>query len=387
MTRTRTIVIGAGVGGYTAAIALRARGIDVEIYEAAPEQRTTGSGINVGSNGTAVLRNLGIELGTPLPGQALEQLEIRTHTGRSVRQLPLGSMSRALGAPTIGISRNDLISLLRTAAGDCRVHFGAELSRFEVGGSAATAFFADGRSATADVLIGADGIRSAVRSQLAQTNPLIEYGYVCWSAAIPFTHPRLPSGLAAQYWGSGKRFDLVDIGGGNAYWWGTERLGIEAARTARGDQRTLLHAFDGWADEVLDAISHTPDSVIGAVPAQDRPLLQQWGSGPVTLLGDAAHPMLNSLGQASGAAIEDAWVLAQTLASTPDVSNALRRYEQNRMARTLTMVRNARRRDRIEQLGNPLGCRMRTFALRYSPTTVLARPTLHAMRFEPSPTP
>jgi 2-polyprenyl-6-methoxyphenol hydroxylase-like FAD-dependent oxidoreductase len=127
----------------------------------------------------------------------------------------------------------------------------------------------------------------------------------------------------------------------------------------------------------------TPAAAVVAVPAQDRPFRNRWGTGPVTLLGDAAHPMLTSLSQGAGSAIEDAYVLAYELAREPDPVAAVRSYEAARRRRTRRLVAGSRRLSRIEQLGNPVLAGLRDSVVRFLPSTVLRTQTVRPMLFDP----
>jgi 2-polyprenyl-6-methoxyphenol hydroxylase-like FAD-dependent oxidoreductase len=382
MNAPTVAVVGAGIGGLTAAVALRAKGIDVEIYEAAPEPRATGTALGLASNATKVLRSLGIDLTTDACCRALEHFEFRTARGALIRALPGAAISAELGHPFVSIHRNELIRTLRTAAADTPIHYGAEVVDVGVDRNGVRAAFVDGTDVRAGVLIGADGIRSVVRSVVAGEQAPSEYGYVLWLATVPFTHPRMVPGYTGHYWGRGQRFGLIDIGGGMAYWWGTKNMPAARARDWNGDKADILAAFDGWAPEVVEAIERTPVDAILSVPAQDRPFLKQWGRGPITLLGDAAHPMLTSRSQGGSSAVEDGYVLAEAIARVPDAVDALRAYEDRRRNRAAMLVRSSRRLNRMEQAQNPLACAARNLGVRCVPMRSLTRNTVRPMRFD-----
>jgi 2-polyprenyl-6-methoxyphenol hydroxylase-like FAD-dependent oxidoreductase len=381
MTGPTVVIAGAGIGGLAAAIALHGKGVNVEICEAAPGPRTTGTALGLASNATKVLRALGIDLpgGT---GQPIERFELRTGRGDLIRALPIQAITSALGDPIVSIHRNDLMRVLRKAAGDTPIHYGTEVVDVEVGDRGAGLICADGRIMRADAVIGADGIRSVVRAKVSGASEPTEYGYVCWLATVPFTHPRMVRGYAGHYWGSGQRFGLIDIGGGMAYWWATKNMPAAQAHDWRGGKQDIAAAFDGWAPEVTDVIAATPCDAIASVPAQDRPFLENWGSGAVTLLGDAAHPMLTSMGQGASSAIEDGYVLADAIARIPDPVAALRKYEDLRRERTRMLVRGSRRLSKLEQAHHPLVLAVRNLGLRCVPTRVLARSNIRPMRFD-----
>jgi 2-polyprenyl-6-methoxyphenol hydroxylase-like FAD-dependent oxidoreductase len=388
MSTPKVLIAGAGIGGLTAAIALRAKGIDVEVYEAAARLPASGTGLGLASNATKVLRALGIDPGCGQFGRALERFEVRTARGRLIRDLPVQSIAAQLGHPMVSVHRGDLLRVLRDAAGDTPIRFQARIVDFDAGdrdfrgfrGVRATC--ADGSVAQADVLIGADGIRSTIRSKIAGAAPATECGYLFWVATVAFTHPRVTPGYAGHYWGKGQRFGLIDIGGGRVYWWGSKNMPAAQARDWCGDKAEILAAFDGWAPEIAEVIEATPSDAILSVPAQDRPFLEHWGRGAVSLLGDAAHPMQTSLSQGASSSVEDGYVLAQALAHVPDPVAALRKYEDMRRERTRMLVRQSRRYSMLEQTPNPVVRTVRDLGVRCAPARVLARLNMAPMRFD-----
>lgn len=382
MTTPKVLIAGAGIGGLTAAIALRAKGVDVEVHEAAPQLPASGTGLGLASNATKVLRALGVDLGRGGCGCALERLELRTARGTLIRALPIQAVTEELGDPIVCVHRGDLMRTLLAAAGDTPIRFGSQIVDFEAADVGVRAICADGRSVHGDALIGADGIRSTIRSKIADPASPTECGYICWLSTVAFAHPRVVSGYAGHYWGKGQRFGLIDIGGGRVYWWGTKNMPVAEAREWRGGRTEILTAFKGWAPEIAEVIERTPQHTIVSVPAQDRPFLERWGRGPVSLLGDAAHPMQTSLSQGAGAAIEDGYVLALAMARILDPVAALRKYEDVRRARTRMLVRRSRRYSRLEQVENPAIRAARDLGLRCAPTSLLKRHNIGPMRFD-----
>lgn len=381
MSTPRVLIAGAGIGGVTAAIALRAKGMHVKLYEAASEP-AGGTGLGLGSNATKVLRALGIDLLREGCGCAVEHLEFLTKRGKLMRALPIQASTAELGNPVICIHRGDLMRVLMNAAADTPIRFGTPIADFETTDLGVIAICADGRTESADVLIGADGIQSTIRTKIAGLAPPTDCGYVFWLATVPFTHPRVRPGYAGHYWGQGQRFGLMDIGGRQVYWFGSRNIPVPQTRSRRIGKTEILAAFEGWAPEITEVIEQTPEETIVTVPAQDRPFLEQWGRGPVSLLGDAAHPMQTSLAQGASSAVEDAYVLAEALARIPDPVAALRRYEDLRRERARMLVRRSRRYSRLEQVQNPVIRSARDLTVRYVPTGILTRQTIAPMRFD-----
>ncbi|MDT0330172.1 FAD-dependent oxidoreductase [Nocardiopsis lambiniae] len=366
MSDTRSaIVIGAGIGGLTAAIALRRVGVDVRMYERASRIRAQGFGLSVMSNAIAALDSLGIDLRLDKRGRTLDRYLVKSRTGRLIREFPFPEIVERLGVPCVCIGRPDLFAALQEEAAGIPLTLGRAAEGFTVDGDRVRVHFADGEE-TADLLIGADGFNSAIRRQLVGPGePAHDSGYIVWLGITEYSHPRFAPGSVIHFWGDGMRFGLVDIGHGRLYWWGTKNMPAERSAAWNGGKAEVLDAYAAWPDEVRTAIRVTPEEDLLAVTSRDRPFLEEWGAGPVTLLGDAAHPMLTSLGQGSAMAIEDAVVLAHHLRAGRDVPTALRAYEDARRERTRGIVEATRAISDFEQSEGPVRRRLRDAYFRY----------------------
>lgn len=385
MKKRKGIVIGAGVGGLTAAAAMRRAGVEVEIYERARELREAGAALGIMSNAVAALRSIGINGALEANGEAIDDFQIFDTKGKLIAVTPLKQLHAELGFPSISIHRAALQRILIDAAADCPIHLGAACERIEYLSPGVRVYFADGRTAEGDFVVGADGLHSAVRRQLHGDAAPRYAGYAVYLATIAFAHPRLVRGYTGHYWGKGTRFGLVDIGSGQFYWWATRNCACRSQpQDAHARKQELLHYFSGWADEVESAISATPAQEILQVDAQDRPFIARWGAGPVTLLGDAAHPMLTSLGQGACMAIEDAVILGRVLAADPaqNVEHSLRRYEDLRRARTRQIVKLSSVMSAIEQAEHPLTAALRDSFFRMRSSKSLWEQTRPIFTFE-----
>ncbi|RXS87573.1 FAD-binding protein [Streptomyces sp. TM32] len=370
----KALIIGAGIGGLAAAATLRRAGVEVQIFERAPELRPGTTAVSLMANAILALRTLDIDIAPGLDkrGEVFDELKFLTKRGRPIRTLPFRELADRLGASNYAVHRADLQQTLLDALGDDQViQLNAAATGFVSGADGVEVTFEDGRTASGDVLIGADGFNSAIRRQVAVADEPRPGNYACWLATVPFSHPRMTKGYAAHYWGRGQRFGLADIGHGRAYWWGTKNVPAGASGRLRRGKEGLTGLFAGWADEVQEAIRATPEETIVRITAQDRPFLSRWGSGRMTLLGDAAHPMLVSLGQGAALAIEDAVVLAQHLKGATDLSAALRGYEDERRPRTEALVGAARALSETEQLEGAASSRLRDLYFRFAPLSKL----------------
>ncbi|NJQ04835.1 FAD-dependent monooxygenase [Streptomyces lonarensis] len=371
----KILVAGAGIGGLAAAVTLRHVGARPHVFERAPELRAAGSGLGILSNASAALLELGVDLRLERYGQELRRFDISTWRGRLIRRMPTPDIATETGAPSVLIHRGDLLRALLDAAGDVPVTLGAQVVEHTVHPDGVEVRLADGTTAEGDALIGADGLYSAVRRQIAGPEPIREPGYINWLATVPFRHAAVPTGYCGHFWHRGRRFGLIDIGGGRVYWWATHNRPPEEARSWTGGRREIEELFRRFPEPVRAVIRSTPEEDILSVPARDRAFLENWGDGPVTLLGDAAHPMLTSLGQGAAMAVEDSAVLARCVATAPDVVSGLRAYERARRDRARLAVEASWQASRSEQAAGPLACALRNARLRRTPEEALREQT------------
>ncbi|EEW05525.1 FAD-dependent monooxygenase [Vibrio mimicus] len=344
------LIIGTGIGGLSCAIALKKIGWSVRLFEKAESLRATGSGLSVMSNASAAMKKLlDIDLGLEHYGAAIRNFEIRHKSGLLLKRLPFQEIAEEQDAPSVCISRERLQSALLNQLGDADISFDKRVNGYTETDHAVQVNFADGTTASGDILIGADGFHSAVREAIGTTSVIQEAGYICWLALVKYSHPQITPGYVVHYWGKGKRIGIIDIGNGWVYWWGTANMPNREAQQWRGTNSDVAKVYSGWPDIVSDIILSTRSESIISVDAKDRSFPQTWSKGRVTLLGDAAHPMLTSLGQGAGVSIEDAAVLGHVLRDAEDYSAALRRYEAIRQPRARAIVEASRALSDVEQ--------------------------------------
>lgn len=351
----RVLIVGGGIGGLTAAIALsRAadRGgcpIDVRVVERAPGPRESGAGISIWGNAIRALRGLGADGAVVGAGEIIRTAEVRTRRGRLLSRFDVAAADAALGAPSIIIHRADLLGALLSQV-PARVaramRFGSGLVGVEQDGAGVTAHFDAGPPERADVLIGADGANSAVRTALwagefggrGARNRFV--GETCWRTVVEYpVCAAVPRGYVCEAWGRGLRFGIHRVGADRVFWWATRacppgcRGGPDRAARA-----TLRSIFADWFDPIPALIDRADPDAILRHDLYDRAPSRRWGRGRVTLIGDAAHPTTPNLGQSGCMAIEDAVVLARHLGSCAaaggDAAAALRDYERERYRRT-----------------------------------------------------
>jgi 2-polyprenyl-6-methoxyphenol hydroxylase-like FAD-dependent oxidoreductase len=370
------LVVGAGIGGLTAAIALRRAGLPVEVYERAPELLEVGAGLTLQPNALLALRAIGMEDAVRLAGHAQAASRLLRSDGRVLAEVPVQDVYRAVGAIAVGIHRGTLQSLLLDALGPVTPRCGRTAVGYEEESDRVTVHFAEGESATGALLLGADGLRSAVRAQLLADGEPVYRGYTAWRGVAPPGATLLAA--SAESWGCGRRFGMVPIDGGRAYWYAAVNAPPGGTEISRAVLRAL---FAGWHASVHTLVEATPEEAILRGDVFDRPPSSIWGRGRVTLLGDAAHPMTPNLGQGACQAIEDAVVLARCLAERCDPA-ALRRYEARRRRRANQVVVSARRLGAIAQWEGKLLCRLRDAAFATVPASSMRRSLTASWTFE-----
>jgi 2-polyprenyl-6-methoxyphenol hydroxylase-like FAD-dependent oxidoreductase len=334
-------VVGAGMGGLAAAATLRRAGIGVEVYEQAQRFARIGAGIQMMPNSMKVLRGIGIEERLRRTSFApYSHLNRDAYTGETTRELPMPES--LYGAPYLCMHRAELHEALAAAVPADIIHLGKKLVGLDEKGGQVSLRFEDGSTATADAVVGADGVHSVVRDIVVGPDAPIHKGRIAYRAVFP----------AALMGG-------FDIGPSRTKWWGRDRHIViyyttkaksevyfvtsvpEPAEwltreswSAKGDVRELRAAYADFHQDVRKVLAACPDCHKWAI--LEREPLPRWSDGRVVLLGDAAHPMTPYMAQGAATAIEDAAVLARCLDAVDgeDVEGAFRRYEAHRKPRT-----------------------------------------------------
>ncbi|HEX2141178.1 MAG TPA: FAD-dependent monooxygenase [Candidatus Limnocylindria bacterium] len=359
MRRPRVLVVGGGIGGMTAAIALRRRGLDAVVFERAAsiERVQLGAGLHLWSNALRALQVLALDRAVVDIGTVMTRQRYLDSRGRSLGDLDVGRVSSELGAPTVAVTRPDFHRLLVDAlaeVGPDALRFGAECTGFYHEPDSVTAKFADGTEERGDVLVGADGIASAVRAQLHGAEPPSYSGYTAWRALCDFSHPRLPVGEMWIYWGPGARILHYHVSDQRVYWLAMAKAPARTPDPPEGRKAAALARYRGWASPVEELIESTDEAAIIHQDVVDRDPIPRWGASRVTLLGDAAHPMTPNLAQGAGQAIEDGVSLATVLASSADPVEGLRAYERRRAERANGMIKVSRMVGRMSLLESPV---------------------------------
>ncbi|MEO0381472.1 MAG: FAD-dependent monooxygenase [Pseudomonadota bacterium] len=359
----KALIAGAGIGGLASAIALRLRGWEVALFEQAAQLTEIGAGLQISPNGWRVLAALGV---TDLLQDTLfepEAIEMRMgQSGAGVFRLPLrGYAQQRWGAPYVHVHRADLVAALETRLlglqGDA-IRTGHKIERYTQTDSAASLVMTDGTEETGDIVIGADGLHSVIRTQMLGADNPRYTGNVAWRAVVPVDAlGAVAPPPTACVWVGNKRHAVTTRlrGGALANFVGmveTDQPGAESWR-ATGTRQEAQAAFQGWAPEISNLIAHA--DVLHHWALFDRAPLPRWHAGRVALLGDAAHPMLPSMAQGAVQALEDAWVITDCLEQHANPNAAFDAYYAQRIDRVSRVQKGSAANARLFHHAHALG--------------------------------
>ncbi|AST94230.1 2-polyprenyl-6-methoxyphenol hydroxylase [Sutcliffiella cohnii] len=366
-------VIGAGIGGLCTAIALQQKGWNVSVYDKATELKDVGAGIVLSANALKVLGKLGLALEIRKKGAPVKKAEIRTWDGKPLVNVPVHEQAQRYGSYSYLIYRPSLQKVLHAALYENTVNLKKRLVHIEQRDSKVSVGFEDGEVVKDNLVIGADGIHSEVRKRVIGPSPLRYSGFTAIRGISVYEDARFPMELGGGFeaWGHGKRFGFSHLGKGRIFWFAAINSESGTIINSPHPKKIALDHFSGWWEPVTNMIEATEESNIIVHEIFDRKPMNTWSNGKITLLGDAAHPMLPNLGQGGAQAMEDALVLSRCLDDYPnEVEKALKQYEEIRYGRTAKVVKGSRAMGRMMQLENPIAIFIRNQLLRNSPDSL-----------------
>jgi 2-polyprenyl-6-methoxyphenol hydroxylase-like FAD-dependent oxidoreductase len=355
----KLIIVGGGIGGLAAALALNRAGFDVAIYERAPAFTEIGAGMSLWPNATRVLRSLGVLEQVLVSGEPVTRFNLFRPNGKLISAIAMTGFQ----TPALCIHRADLHEALRRQLPEGCLIPGQRVKSFEQDSDGVTAKFEGGPDVRADGLIAADGINSGIRAQIHGQREPIYRGYCIWRGIAPEI-PGAVQGHISETWGSGRRFGVMPMGRGRVCWYATKNSIPSQMDAPEGRKAEVSALFKNWHGPIPELIEATNPGDIIKNDARDRNPLKGWGDGRVTLLGDAAHPITPNVGQGACMAIEDAACLAKCLLASSDTASGFRSYEALRGSRTAHMAKQSRRIGAIGQWENPWVVRARDLITR-----------------------
>lgn len=353
MARVRVVIVGGGIGGLAAALALRSAGAQADVYEQAPSLGEVGAGVAITPATQRVLRRLGVgdevsRRGAPIDGVRLHRPDgsvVVTRQGAGASRSPLG------------MYRPDLVEILSAALPEGALHTGHRCVTVSQDERSAHVTFDNGGRVEADVVVGADGIHSVVQGHVTEPRPPVFSGRISYRGVLPAARiPGWERDEAGMWNGNGKTFLTFPLRAGELRNFVGHVPADERMReswSAPCDPADLAAEFSGWDAHLSELFSGVETAFRWGL--YDRDPLPRWTNGRLTLLGDAAHAMLPHMGQGANQAIEDAMALATLIRglSTDDLPDALVRYEQLRRERTTLIQQGSRANGNRLEAGDP----------------------------------
>ena len=346
----KALIIGAGIGGMSAAAALKQQGIECAIFEAVKDIKPVGAALSIWSNGVKCMNHLGMssimdELGGPMHHMAYHD----GLSGAVMTKFSLAPLVEAVGERPCPVSRADLQSQMIDWWGRDSIQFGKRIEKVEQSDTGVTAYFTDGTQAFGDFMVAADGTHSAVRAHVLGYQTERRYaGYVNWNGLVAIDESIAPGNQWTTFVGEGKRVSMMPIADGRFYFFFDVPLPTGLAQDRSTVVNDLTGYFAGWAEPVQKLIAAIDPDTTNRIEIHDIEPFDTLVKGNIALLGDAAHSTTPDIGQGGCSALEDAVVLGQCFsAEAKNVSGmlaALKNYEEARRFRVKDLVLKARKR-------------------------------------------
>jgi len=382
-SKNSALIVGAGIGGLTAALALRRAGWDVRVFERAVSPRELGFALLLAPNAMHALGALGLADVARRGGAIATNGEMRRPDGTVLRRFDTAAARALLDEDAVCILRTVLHGALLDAVGLDTVALDSAVTGFTSSHDGVALTLANGRTESGDILVGADGVGSLIRRQLhpGEAAPRRSGLLAIRGVALDEVH-HLGNASGAQYFGRGFEAGVARAGEREVYWYMSLRAD-QLARRSLGEGGFPIDSGSpaALAERCASRFHEAFRAIVRATRAEDlrldelfeRDLSDDWGEGRVTLLGDAAHPMLPHAGQGAAQALEDAVTLGHVLRDTTPADAALRRYERARAARTRAVVQLAKRNARMGSIKSAAGCWMRDLVIRLVPASVILK--------------
>lgn len=360
-------IIGAGIGGLSAALALR--GHDLYIFEKRAAFEPLGTGIGIGSNAMLALAEIGLADWVHQYGHPLYVQQFLDTNGRLLNTIDFGEFKRRYGQENMTIHRGDLHQILYDACPKMNLTFNKKCISVLQQHNKVHVYFDDGTADQFDLLIAADGIYSKIRQTLYPDILPTYAGYTCWRG-IAKQPPGIQQHTSVELWGTGKRIGYAPLANDSFYWFACINARQDDLFYKNLSQREVASLFSDFPAEVQDFIRSTPDEAFLHHDLYDITPPDSYVDGRIVLLGDAAHATTPNMGQGAGQAIEDAVALGSLINNFP-LGEALERYNKIRVSHTKKVVRISRQIGRLLQLSSPLLANGRNALTPFIPSSLL----------------
>lgn len=342
----KALVMGAGIGGLSAAVALKDAGISCEVFEAVQEIKPVGAAISIWPNGVKCMNRLGMGDITETYGGPMRYMAYQDYLdGKTLTRFSLAPLVERTGGRPCPVSRSELQGEMLNFWGRDAVRFGKRATRVQEEEDGVTVWFSDGTTAHGDMLIAADGSHSALRPYVLGFTPERRYaGYVNWNGLVEIDESIAPADQWTTFVGEGKRVSLMPVARGRFYFFFDVPLPAGLAEDRSTLRADLSRYFSGWAAPVQKLIARLDPATTNRIEIHDIEPFDRLVRGKVALLGDAGHSTTPDIGQGGCAALEDAVVLGEMFRDGKDIVAALRQYEARRCERVRDLILKARKR-------------------------------------------
>lgn len=358
-------IIGAGIGGLTTAIALKQQGFEVEIFENTPEFKKAGSGINLAINAMQVYKRLGVYDDIIENANYTNTMNARTKNLGYLTSGNFKEIEKKFKAKTVGIHRATLHQILVNHIGNTKIHLNKKLKHLEQFNGQVNLEFEDGAHHTAEIVIGADGIHSAVRKSIFDNTELRDAEQVCWRGISNAKIDKKYKEELNEIWGKGNRFGFVHITNDKIYW-----FALIDKKDFKSKDVDLTTIFSDYHQTVKDIIKGTPKDEILCNEIWDLKPIDKWYKGNVCLLGDSGHATTPNMGQGAVQAIESAMALSICLKEEANVTDAFKKYQSIRYKKANHIIKTSWMIGKLAQSNNSIVCGMRNFITKITPNFI-----------------
>jgi len=373
-------IIGAGIGGLTVAIALKQKGFEVEIFEAAAEFKKAGSGINLALNAMQVYKRLGLYNEIVEAGSYTNAMIITDEKLNPLSTVNLLPFEDKHNVKSVAIHRATLHQILLKQISNIPVHHNKKVKSLKQFDGGINLQFEDGTTHQAEVLVGADGIHSVVRKSIFDNTELRIAKQICWRGITKVEIPKKYDTELNELWGKGKRFGFVAIGKNEYYWYAL----ADYKNNFKGKFSTidLPKFYSNFHPLVQKILESTPKEDILTNEMADLKPISSWYDKNICLLGDSAHATTPNLGQGACQAIESALVLSNCLSKNDSIEKAFRNYQNIRIKKAIQVVNTSWKIGKIAHLQNYFAVKLRNFILKITPEKIAAKQTSYIFEID-----
>lgn len=373
MEKMKITIIGAGIGGLTTAIALRQKGFEVEIFEATSAFKKAGSGINLALNAMQVYKRLGLYETILEAGSHSTTMAITDGQLNLLSVIDLKPFEDKHSVKSVAIHRATLHKILLNQLLGVQIHLNKKVKILKQLGQGIVMEFEDGTTHKTNVLIGADGIHSVIRTSIFENTTLRKAKQVCWRGITNIELPRQYQTELNELWGKGKRFGFVAISNNEYYWYALANYKKDYRQEFKDIDLSAL--FSDFHPLVNQMIKSTPREDILTNEMLDLKPIPTWYRNTICLLGDSAHATTPNLGQGACQAIESALVLSDCLAKYKTAEEAFRAFQDIRIKKANNVINTSWKIGKMAHLENGFAIKLRNFVLRITPQKIAAKQT------------